>query len=276
MYRSLNPRMIGRRAPHAADCAVFARFGFEAVVVHVGDLVGPRGAWSLPCATFPLPVDFRGTHARFHEGLATLDAHAVKAAAAGLARSTAWVLPGDASLAENDFAELMVARLAACADILHAHGIRLGLEFLAPATIRRALGVTYEGLSSLERMLDVVDAIGTDRSGIVLDAWHWYASGADPDAFAVLSDALLVEVHVNDAPRGVPREALIDNRRRLPGATGTIPLSTFFGGLRTMGYSGPVVVEPFDARIDALGDDEALDAVACSLDPFLPRAEAAA
>jgi len=174
-------------------------------------------------------------------------------------------------MSEDDFAELMVARLAACADVLHAHGIRLGLEFLAPPSIRQALGIAYAGLSSLERMLDVIDAIGVDRAGIVLDSWHWYASGASSTSLERLTDDLLVEVHVNDAPKGVPLELLVDNRRRLPGATGVIPLAGFFDALRKLEYSGPVVVEPFDDRVNPLDDEAALALVAGSLDPFLPR-----
>jgi sugar phosphate isomerase/epimerase len=44
----------------------------------------------------------------------------------------------------------------------------------------------------------------------------------------------------------------IDNQRLLAGASGVIDIASFLQVLARKGYEGPVVVEPFDASLNAL------------------------
>ena len=59
----------------------------------------------------------------------------------------------------------------------------------------------------------------------------------------------MVLCHLNDAPRGIPVEQQVDNRRGLPCATGVIDVKTFLGAMIRIGYDGPVVCEPFSQEL---------------------------
>ncbi|HUX88190.1 MAG TPA: TIM barrel protein, partial [Chloroflexota bacterium] len=55
----------------------------------------------------------------------------------------------------------------------------------------------------------------------------------------------LLFVHINDAPGTLPREALTDKDRVLPG-TGNFPLASIIRGLRDQGYAGYYSLELFN------------------------------
>ena len=80
----------------------------------------------------------------------------------------------------------------------------------------------------------------------------------------------IVLVHVNDAPKGIPVDEQLDNTRDLPGATGVIDLPGFMGALQSIGYDGPVTVEPFCKRLNDLSREERAQVVADSLRSILP------
>jgi sugar phosphate isomerase/epimerase len=86
-----------------------------------------------------------------------------------------------------------------------------------------------------------------------------------------VTDQDVVYVHVNDAPAGVALEAQKDNVRRLPGETGVIDAARFLRNLEQIGYSGPVMVEPFDERLKALAPNEAIQKTKDALDSVWPK-----
>jgi sugar phosphate isomerase/epimerase len=71
-----------------------------------------------------------------------------------------------------------------------------------------------------------------------------------------LTRDLLVHVHVDDAPAGVPLAELLDDRRKLPCTTGVIDIDGFMQALANAGYDGPVTAEPFDSALNALPAEE--------------------
>ena len=72
-----------------------------------------------------------------------------------------------------------------------------------------------------------------------------------------ISNADIVNVHVNDAPAGLTMAEYNDHDRRLPTETGVLPLEGFMKKLATLGYDGPVTPEPFSKRVNALEDPRA-------------------
>jgi sugar phosphate isomerase/epimerase len=115
-------------------------------------------------------------------------------------------------------------------------------------------------------MLELCADIGTGNLGLLFDAWHWYTSGGAWDDLGRLRDADVVDVHVNDAPPGIPLDRQADNVRALPGETGVIGIPRFLQALAAINYSGPVMVEPFSARVNALPSEEAVRVTAEALD----------
>jgi sugar phosphate isomerase/epimerase len=145
-----------------------------------------------------------------------------------------------------------VERFTPIAAILGEHGIALGLEFLGPKTLRDEKQFPF--VHTMAQMLELGAAIGPNV-GLLLDCWHWYTSGATLEDLRNLRAEQVVYVHLNDAPRGIERDAQIDLVRDLPAATGVIDLAGFLQALQSIGYDGPLVVEPFCKALAELPTD---------------------
>jgi sugar phosphate isomerase/epimerase len=271
MYKSLATGAIGVRADLARASELAARYGFDAVHVSI-DEVGALGverarevlaAHGVRAAAFGLPLDYRAPEVEFAARLATLPAQARLAQALGITRSSTWIPSWHD---ERDYAANYAFhkdRLGRVASVLKDYGIRFGLEFLGPKTLRD--GHKYAFIHTLDGMLALAQDIGTGNVGLLFDAYHWYTAGGTAADFGRLADADVVEVHVNDAPAGVPRDQQQDQVRALPGETGVIGVPAFLQGLARIGYSGPVIVEPFSARLRALPPEEAVQVTADAL-----------
>lgn len=276
MFRSLDPGAIGVTAPFEQSMDWAVKYGFEGISFPVGYALEKGVACvkeafasrNLKPSVFGLSVDYRSDDAAFRSTFPQLATEAACASQAGVTRCSTWVLPGRKEMSDSDYFNLLKVRLGECARVLAGHGIRLGLEFLGPKTLRQSLGLAADGLYSAERMLDLVAAIGVPGTGLLLDAWHWHTSGGTTAVFSSLSNELVVDVHVNDAPAGLSLDELIDNKRCLPGATGVIDLAGFADGLRKIGYDGPVAVEPFSEELNALPDEQAVSVTAQALSRY--------
>ena len=113
--------------------------------------------------------------------------------------------------------------------------------------------------------LELIDAIGRDNVGLVLDSWHWYTAGESADDIRGLTNADVVACDLNDAPDGIPVDEQVDSRRALPAGTGVIDIGSFLDALVAIGYDGPVRAEPFSAELNAMPDDRAIEATAEAL-----------
>jgi len=201
-----------------------------------------------------LPVDWMGTEEAWQASLQALPAACEVAQAVGATRYATWVPPAsnERDLAAN--LDFHVQRFRPIAEIMRDYGLRLGLEFIGPKTLRN--GHKYEFVYNLQGMLDLCDRIGTGNVGLLLDCWHWYTSGGTVEDLKLLTNDNVVYVHVNDAPAGVPLDEQIDNVRDVPGATGVIDITAFLRALEGCGYDGPVTPEPFCARLGEMSPEE--------------------
>jgi len=267
MFPSLNPGHVGIQVSFRDGLALAERHGFggfdaQLAPLHdevtrqgaaaVRDLYLQRGlrigAWNLPF------LPYRVTEAEWRDGLAKLPAQLASASALGARRAGMWILSGSDERAFDDNFAFHVARFQPIARLLADHGIRLGLEFIGPATSQRVFKHPF--IRSVAETLQLARAIGPN-CGLLIDAWHWHAAGGTRADLRGLTRELLVHVHVDDAPAGVPLADLIDNRRKLPGTTGVIDIDGFMQALADANYDGPVTAEPFDPEINALPAEEA-------------------
>ena len=264
MFRNLSPGAISIRTDLAGAIDLAQRHGWQGLDLPIGEavrLVAERtpedvGALfeqaRLRLGGWGLPIDWRGDYDR--AALATLEQQAALAQRLGCTRVYTWLLPSSDELPFRENFDRHVARLRPIAEVLAAHGCRLGLEFIGPRTMRE--GRRYGFIYTAEGMLCLAQAIGPNV-GLLVDSYHWYTGlGTLADLRALRADDV-VYVHVNDAPEGVAVEAQIDQVRRLPAATGVIDLAGFMGALREVGYDGPVTPEPFEQRLKELAPDDA-------------------
>jgi sugar phosphate isomerase/epimerase len=118
----------------------------------------------------------------------------------------------------------------------------------------------------MAEMKNLIAEIGRPNVGFVLDSWHWYSSGELKKDIQSLRGDQVVSVDLNDAPAGIPVDQQIDSKRELPASTGVIDVAGFLGGLKEIGYSGPVRVEPFNEAVRRMSPEQAIAAAKAALD----------
>jgi sugar phosphate isomerase/epimerase len=272
MYRALVAGAIGVKVPFAEAVRLATTFGFQGVAVEMADVeeLGLHEVrWLLEKnkllpAVSGIPVNFRQDEDTFERDLAKLPAFSQVMADLGCTRLATWIMPWHETLTyEQNFQQLR-SRTARICEVLSRYGLRYGLEFVGPQTMR--MGKPNPFIHDLDGMLALIRSVGADNLGLLFDAFHWYVSGGEAADFSKLNDQLVVAVHVNDAAAGRSPEEQIDNQRAMPGETGVIDIATFMQGLHRIGYTGPIIVEPFCAWLRLLPAEEAIAATAHSLD----------
>lgn len=268
MFASLNPGHVGIHPSTLQEgLALAERHGFggfdaqlaplhEAVSRHGADAVralyyqhGLRfGAWNLPF------MPYRGSDGEWRAELAKLPPQLASVDALGARRAAMWILSGSDERSYGENWAFHVARFRPVAELLAAHHIRLGLEFIGPLTSQKKFKHPF--IRSLREIIELGQAIGPN-CGVLIDAWHWHTAGGTRDDLQLLTRDNLVHVHIDDAPAGIPRDELVDDRRKLPCTTGVIDIDGFMQALARADYDGPVTAEPFDPEINALPAFEA-------------------
>lgn len=283
MFSTLSPGAIGVKTSGLDDLLAKAkRHGFAGAEVSIGeiaDLVDREGAAAVKAkfsaagvrpGGWGLPTNWRQDEAAWKKDLAALPRLAKAGAAIGCTRTFTWVLSWSDSLPFKENWAFHVERFTPVARVLAEAGCSLGLEFLGPQTLWK--GKAHEYIHTMEKMVELGKAIGPNV-GLLLDCWHWHASGGTLEGVRKLKPAEVVYVHVNDAPQGLTLDRLIDNTRCLPGETGVIDIGGFLGTLKTVGYDGPVTPEPFKKELNDLPSDDArLSAVAASMQAIFSTA----
>jgi len=272
MFKALSVSAIGVKAGFEKSVELAGQAGFRGIYFSPADVIsyGIEKAKThlanhyLKPASFGLPVNFRRGDEEFRKRIAELPRLADAAAQFGCTRCCTYLSPASDELPFKENFELHRRRLGETAKILRDYKIRLGLEFVGPKTSRA--GRKYEFIWNAQGMLELCDAIGTGNVGLLLDCWHWYTSGGTTRDFDGWTNKTIVDVHVNDAPKGIRVDEQKDNVRCMPGETGVIDIRGFLRGLQGIGYDGPVMVEPFSERIRKMPEQDAIRATKESLD----------
>ena len=267
MYRALSPGAIGVRVDSleaAIEAALEGSFqGVEINVAEAAARIRDHGFESVSSlftsnnvlpAGFGLPFNWRGNEAEWKDGLASLPAMAQAAVSLGCVRCTTYILPGSDERSHDDNMQYHAERLTPVAEILQNEGCMFGIEYIGTKSLRERFVHPFH--FTAKGMLQLTAAIG-HGTGLLVDCWHWYTARETVDDLLTLTRDQVVYVHVNDAPAGVSRDELQDGERELPSATGVIPIASFMNALRTIGYDGPVVPEPFSAELKQLSTSKA-------------------
>lgn len=250
------------------------RFGYEAIEpsptflaklsdAELSEYLGRMRAAKLAWGAVGLPVQFRGDDAAFDRDLKALPQKAAALQRAGATRMATWLSPTSATLTYVANFRLHARRMREAAKVLGDHGIRLGLEHVAPKTSWTAR--RYPFIHTMAEMKDLIAEIGRDNVGFLLDTWHWYAAKETVDDLLTLRGEQVILCHMNDAPAGIPVDQQIDNRRGLPCSTGVIDMKGFLTAMLKIGYDGPLVCEPFSQDLRRLPPDEILATVAAAM-----------
>ena len=268
MFRCLSPGALGVNAGLEESLRLAKLGGFQGVEVGIQDIakrVNESGAEAvkdlfassgLRAGVWGLPVNWQtDDSAKFDADLKALPGLAAAGAAIGCTRCATYFPSWSDSRDYDVNLAWYVERFAPIARVLADHGCSLGLEFLGPKTLRA--NHKYDFVHDIVGGLDLGERIGPNV-GLLLDCWHWHTAGNTVDQIRATTADRVVHVHVNDAPAGIPNDEQIDNVRCLPGETGVIDIAGFLGALREIGYDGPVMPEPFSAKLKGVTPEEAI------------------
>jgi sugar phosphate isomerase/epimerase len=132
------------------------------------------------------------------------------------------------------------------------------LDEIARRLDRRGLRIAVEAFpwSALARPATVPDLLRRTRSrnlGQLIDVWHFYNNGGDPDALT----GPVAAVQLNDGPR-VYEDYLVHARaaRQLPGE-GELDITALLQAVHRTGFTGPWCVEVNTPEFRSLPVDEA-------------------
>ena len=231
-------------------------------------VAGMMRAAGLRWGGFELPLDFRRDQAAYDQQFERLKKWVVIAERLRCDRCYSSAVPGHNELDYRANFHHHVNRLQPVVQLLASHGIRLGMEFIGPKTLRETF--RYPFIHTINGMLELCEAIAPSSQpgmvGVLLDCYHWWTSGAtEADLLELLSNEKIVNVHVNDGRAGRSRDEQLDLERTLPCETGLIDSAAFMRALRTLGYDGPVTAEPFDAELKGKPPDIIAARVAASI-----------
>ena len=134
----------------------------------------------------------------------------------------------------GDTVEESVRVLDELGRVAERHGVGLAFEFL---------GQPGCSVQTLDQAAGIVNQLGREDVGLVLDSFHFYAGGSRLESIDALDAARLFVFHINDA-EDRPREELEDRHRLLPGA-GILPLKEIATALARIGYDRVTSVEIF-------------------------------
>jgi sugar phosphate isomerase/epimerase len=141
---------------------------------------------------------------------------------------------------------VVYGRVAACAEVFSAAGVRLALEF-----------VPYSGIRTLDQAREVCAEVGAEACGLMIDTLHLMRSGGRVEEIAELDASEIACVQLADGPARAPDDLVDESRnaRLLPGS-GAFDCVAFTAALAGIGYSGPVSIEVLSARLRPLAADE--------------------
>lgn len=281
MYTNLNVGALVRGVDFAQSLDLAEANGFLGVspnVSYLQDLsLAQRAALQVRLAGAGLrwgaagiPVDLGGDDDAVAASLETLRVQAGVMEQAGIDRSVRWIMPASDTLDYQQNLERHADRLSRVAAILAEHGVRLGLEYVGPKTMWSTR--KYPFVRTLAQTQELIAISGATNVGICLDTFHWFCAGESAQDLRGLSDAQVVSADLNDGRAGISADEQIDGQRELPGRTGVIDVTAFLQALESIGYTGPVQAEPFNAALREMEPAQAVAETAASLKEVFDKA----
>lgn len=279
MFRNLNPLSIrgirNLRISQEEICSLAEATGFEGVdlnIIEINKMSKGKNvdeikklwfAKNLKPGGWRMPIKWREDETTFRKGLKDLQYYASIAGKLSCNRTYTWLLPFSDKLTFNQNMDWHIERLRPIAEILKKQGCNLGLEYVGTRTMR--IGHKYEFIHDMTAMLRLIDNIGVNNIGLLLDSWHWHTSRETLDDLKKLNPKQIIYVHINDAPIAASIEELLDDDRRLPGETGVINLRGFLMSLHEIGYEGPITPECFNRELRRMSNLNATKATGKAL-----------
>ena len=149
-----------------------------------------------------------------------------------------WLLP------EDEAFDLAVHNFDSLAAVSAGHGINVSIEFCGPNLMPDE---PFPFISGVAGAMRIVNAVGRDNLGVLVDSYHLYCAGEQPEDIDRLAKGQVFAAHINDSPPG-DHTNFTDAERVMPG-DGILPLVDFIKHLDAAGFAGIVPCELFNPGI---------------------------
>lgn len=275
MFKNLDTSILGISGQSEAIEQALT-YGFRAMDLDVVDLANRaklRGmafarrlidSSKIQMATFTLPFALEAEADAMSDNLSRLADWAAVAAEVGCRRCLATIEPAGDRMPYHENFSFHRDRLAQICGVLAPHAIRLGVGFRAAADLRA--GKAFQFIHDIEATVMLAKMVNSPASGIVLDTWNLFVSGATLETVRAIPAAMIVAVQLADAPADVPLENLTERERLLPGAENRFDHPAVLAALAEMGYDGPIAVKPHHDAVPSPRTQPTAKALAQSLD----------
>jgi sugar phosphate isomerase/epimerase len=267
---------LGFWAPQNEQIELALSFGFKSINIDIVDFAeqvqsrGPEKARRLidsakiKIGAFALPVDLEADDATYRQKIQPLANWATLASEIGCSRALVSVAPASDQRPMHENFELHRARLSEIATALAAQKIKLGVGFSGLAHLRQ--GKAHEFVKDFDTLVKLVNTVGSDNVGVVVDTWQMHVAGAGVDAARSLPVDRIIYVKIADAPADVPRDQLKEEQRLLPGTGGAIDLVGLVAHLSAAKYAGPVTPMLYFGQFHGRRRDQAIRQIAQAMD----------
>ncbi len=135
---------------------------------------------------------------------------------------------------KTEIKEESVKKITELAMIAKQFDVKLAFEFV---------GYPYCSVNRFEQAYDIVQTVGLDNVGIVLDCFHFHAMGSRIEDLKVANPDKIFIFHIDDS-EDLPMGAARDDKRLWPG-DGAINIDGILSTLRDIGYDEMVSIELF-------------------------------
>ena len=285
MYKNLNPSAIGifGRQSELVEIALTHRFkGLEIDITEVTKRAQTTSVAQacrylcsapLTIAGFELPIRWAGDEKEFQDDLAQLPLLLEVAGTLNADRCTTTIRPTCDQRPFHENFKFHVERLSKLADALAAGNVKLALNFLAAPSDRADGG--FEFIHQADPTILLINAIGKDNVGLLLDSWTWIVGGGEFDKLRSLRGEQIISVRLADIPAGADLAAIAAEQRVLPGEGGTIDNAALLSLLDDIGFDGPVALAPWPGSSKGQKREETVKKASAALDAVMSAVDGA-
>lgn len=156
--------------------------------------------------------------------------------------------------------QLTANNIRRIADLGAQYGVRFQLE-----------PVAWSPIHSLSQSLELIDEVGRDNFGMVIDLWHlWYGGKTTPDDVAKMDPKLIYNIHFGDGKKNPPGTLCdeTDLRGHYAG-DGDIPMHDWVDAVKASGYDGWWSYELVSAKHWQMDTQEVADTTSKLLDQYV-------
>lgn len=160
----------------------------------------------------------------------------------------------------EDILSITAANTKQICEIGEQYGISFQLE-----------AVAWSPFNSLAKGVELIDAVGMSNLGMVIDTWHFYASGLTTfDEIAAIDPSIIYNIHFCDGKRlGANGENDEEKLRACYFGEGDIPLSQYAKAINASGYKGWWSVELVSSKHWQMDAIEVAKRLSKDLTPYL-------